>query len=89
MAIPKDAPHPDNAHKFIDYILEPQVVAKITSAVGYANAVPASREFISKDIESDPVVYPPEDIKLYSAPLVSAKYERERNRLWTRIKTGR
>jgi putrescine transport system substrate-binding protein len=89
MAIPKDAPHPDNAHKFIDYILEPQVVAKITTAVGYANAVPASREFISKEIESDPVVYPPADIKLYSAPLVGAKYERERNRLWTRIKTGR
>jgi putrescine transport system substrate-binding protein len=89
MAIPKDAPHPGNAHKFIDYILEPQVVAKITNAVGYANAVPASREFIDKDIESDPVVYPPADIRLYSAPLVSAKYERERNRLWTRIKTGR
>jgi putrescine transport system substrate-binding protein len=89
MAIPKDAPHPDNAHKFIDYILEPQVVAKITTAVGYANAVPASREFIAREIESDPVVYPPADIKLYSAPLVSAKYERERNRLWTRIKTGR
>jgi putrescine transport system substrate-binding protein len=89
MAIPKDAPHPDNAHKFIDYILEPQVVAKITTAVGYANAVPASREFIAKDIESDPVVYPPADVKLYSAPLVTPKYERERNRLWTRIKTGR
>jgi len=89
MAIPKDAPHPDNAHKFIDYLLEPKVVAAITSAVGYANAVPASREFIAKEIVNDPVVYPPADIKLYSAPLVTPKYERERNRLWTRIKTGR
>jgi putrescine transport system substrate-binding protein len=89
MAIPKDAPHPDNAHKFIDYILEPQVVAAITTAVGYANAVPASREFIPKAISDDPVVYPPADVKLYSAPLVTATYERERNRLWTRIKTGR
>jgi putrescine transport system substrate-binding protein len=89
MAIPKDAPHADNAHKFIDYLLEPKVVAAITTAVGYANAVPASREFIDKEIESDPVVYPPADIKLYSAPLVTPKYERERNRLWTRIKTGR
>jgi putrescine transport system substrate-binding protein len=89
MAIPKDAPHPDNAHAFIEYILEPQVIAKITTAVGYANAVLASREFIAKEIESDPVVYPSDDIRLYSAPLVSAKYERERNRLWTRIKTGR
>jgi putrescine transport system substrate-binding protein len=89
MAIPKDAPHPDNAHKFIDYLLEPQVVAAITTAVGYANAVPASRQFIPKEIGEDPVVYPPPDAKLYSAPLVTPKYERERNRLWTRIKTGR
>jgi putrescine transport system substrate-binding protein len=89
MAIPKDAPHPENAHAFINYLLEPKVVAAITTAVGYANAVPASREFIAREIESDPVVYPPANIKLYSAPLVTPKYERERNRLWTRIKTGR
>ena len=89
MAIPKDAPHPDNAHKFINYLLEPKVVAAITTAVGYANAVPASREFIPKEITEDPVVYPPPAVKLYTATLVTPKFERERNRLWTRIKTGR
>ncbi|HTM74420.1 MAG TPA: polyamine ABC transporter substrate-binding protein [Pseudolabrys sp.] len=89
MAIPKDAPHPDNAHKFINYLLEPKVVAAITTAVGYANAVPGSREFIPKEITGDPVVYPPPDVKLYTATLVTPKFERERNRLWTRIKTGR
>jgi putrescine transport system substrate-binding protein len=89
MAIPKDAPHPDNAHKFIDFLLEPKIVAAITSSVGYANAVPASREFIAKEINEDPVVYPPADAKLYTAALVTQKFERERNRLWTRIKTGR
>ena len=88
MAVPKDAPHPDNALRFIDYMLEPEVVAKITAAVGYANAVPASRAFIPKDILDDPVVYPPDDVKLYVQPLVTPEYERERNRLWTRIKTG-
>ncbi len=89
MAIPKDAPHPENAHKFIDFILEPKIIAAITAAVGYANAVPASRPFIPADIANDPVVYPPADAKLYSAVLETPKYERERNRLWTRIKTGR
>lgn len=89
MAVPKDAPHPDNALKFIDYILKPEVIGKITTAVGYANAVPASRAFIPKDILDDPVVYPPADVKLYVQPLVTPDYERERNRLWTRIKTGR
>jgi putrescine transport system substrate-binding protein len=89
MAVPKDAPHPGNAMKFIDYILEPEVIAKITAAVGYANAVPASRTFIPRNILDDPVVYPPDDVKLYVQPLVTPDYERERNRLWTRIKTGR
>jgi putrescine transport system substrate-binding protein len=89
MAIPRDAPHPDNAHKFINYLLEPKVVAAITTAVGYANAVPASRQFIPKEITEDPVVYPPANVKLYTATLVTPKFERERNRLWTRIKTGR
>lgn len=89
MAIPKDAPHPDNAHKFINYILTPKVVADITAAVGYANAVPASLEFVPADIKNDPVVFPPEDAKLYTPALVTPAYERARNRLWTSIKAGK
>ena len=89
MAIPKDAPHASNAHKFIDFLLEPKNIAAITAAVGYANAVPTSREFIPAEIVNDPVVYPPADQKLYTAVLETPKFERERNRLWTRIKTGR
>ncbi len=89
MAIPKDAPHPENAQKFINYLLEPKVVAEITTAVGYANAVPASLEFISDEIKNDPTVFPPPDAKLYTPALATQSYERSRNRLWTRIKAGR
>jgi putrescine transport system substrate-binding protein len=89
MAIPKDAPHPENAQKFIDYLLEPKVVAAITAAVGYANAVPASLQFVPDEIKNDPVVFPPADAKLYTPALVTSQYERARNRLWTRIKAGR
>lgn len=89
MAIPKDAPHPENAQKFINYILEPKVVAAITEVVGYANAVPTSLAFVPDAIKNDPVVFPPADAKLYTPALVTSKYERQRNRLWTRIKAGR
>ena len=89
MAIPKDAPHPDNAHRFINYILTPKVVADITTEVGYANAVPASLEFVPAEIRNDPVVFPPEDAKLYTPVLATPAYERARNRLWTRIKAGK
>jgi len=89
MAIPKDAPHPDNAHKFINYLLSPKVVADITAAVGYANAVPASLEHVPAEIRNDPVVFPPQDAKLYTPVLATPAYERARNRLWTRIKAGK
>jgi putrescine transport system substrate-binding protein len=89
VAIPKDAPHPENAQKFLNYLLEPKVVADITTAVGYANAVPASLEFIPDEIKNDPVVFPPSDAKLYTPALATQSYERSRNRLWTRIKAGR
>lgn len=89
MAIPKDAPHPDNAHKFINYLLTPKVVADITAAVGYANAVPASLQFVPDDIKNDPVVFPPAEVKLYTPALATPTYERTRNRLWTRIKAGK
>jgi putrescine transport system substrate-binding protein len=89
MAIPKDAPHPENAQKFINYLLEPKVVADVTTAVGYANAVTASREFIPDEIKNDPVVFPPSDAKLYTPAVATQSYERLRNRLWTRIKAGR
>ncbi len=89
MAISKEAPQPEHAQKFINYILEPKVIAAITEAVGYANAVPASLQFVAKEIRDDPVVYPPADVKLYTPSLVSSNYERERNRVWTRIKAGR
>ncbi len=77
MAIPKDAPHPDNAHKFINYIPTPKVVADITAAVGYANAVqrPRSNSFRPRS-GSDPVVFPPDDAKLYTPSLVTPAYER-------------
>lgn len=89
MAIPKDAPHPENALMFINYLLDPKVAADITTAVGYANAVPASLEFIADEIKKDPVVFPPADAKLYTPALQTQAYERARNRLWTRIKAGR
>ncbi len=60
MAIPKDAKHPDNAHKFIDYILRPEVHASLTNAVFYANPNKASLKFVEPAIANDPAVFPNE-----------------------------
>ncbi len=90
LAIPADAPHADNAHKFINYILEPKVVAAITNTVFYANPNPASLEFVDEEVKSNPSIYPPAETlaKGFSLKAHSPDYEEVLTRTWTRIKTG-
>jgi putrescine transport system substrate-binding protein len=91
MAIPADAPNPENAHAFIDFILRPENVAAITNYVFYPNAVPASLEFIDEAIREDESIYPPEEVmaNLFPSPVYDAATDRIMTRLWTRVRTGR
>ena len=57
MAIPKDAPHPQNALKWINYILRPEVDAGLTNKVFYANPNPASRKFVSPKLADNPTLF--------------------------------
>ncbi|MDO8606445.1 MAG: extracellular solute-binding protein [Phaeospirillum sp.] len=90
-AIPADAPHPDNAHAFIDFLLQPEIMAAITNTTGYANAVTASKPFVKNEILNDPVIYPPAEVvaKEFQVPPAELAKERERTRIWTTVKTGR
>jgi putrescine transport system substrate-binding protein len=90
LAIPEDAPHPDNAHAFIDYILRPRVIAAITNAVSYPNPNLAATQFVDPAIRDDPSIYPPRSVeKLFYIDLPAPRaYERARTRAWTRVKSG-
>jgi putrescine transport system substrate-binding protein len=90
MAIPVDAPNPENAHAFINFILRPDVIADITNYVFYPNAVPASLEYVDDEIAEDPSIYPPEEVmaKLFPSPVYDARTDRVMTRLWTRVRTG-
>lgn len=90
MAVPKDAPHPENALKFIDYILRPRVIAGITDAVGYPNPNLAATALVKPAIRNDPEIYPPQVVRqrFYILTPAPAAYERARTRAWTRLKTG-
>ncbi len=90
MAIPADAPHPGNALKFIDYILRPEVAAKISDAVAYANPNQAATKLVDPKLANDPNIYPSADVRarLFFDKPVTPEYERLRTRAWTRIKTG-
>jgi putrescine transport system substrate-binding protein len=90
LAIPKDAPDAAEAHELINYLLRPDVAAKNTNYVSYANGdVPS--QLIDKSILDDRTIYPDATAmaKLYTIIAHDQKTQRLINRMWTRIKTGR
>lgn len=91
LAIPKDAPHPDAALALINFVLDPKVMADITNYVAYANAVPESLRYVHEEIKNDTTIFPTPEVRnrLFVQRVLSADAERERNRAWTRIKSGR
>lgn len=91
MAIPADAPHPNNAHLWINYILRPEVHASLSNKVFYANPNTASMKFVRKDIANNKTVFlSDEDKKRMTAPeAVPADIRRLVTRTYTKFKTGR
>ena len=91
LAIPKDAKSAADAHGLINYLLKPEVAAKNSNHVSYANGNAASRPLIDKAILEDKSIYPDEATmrSLYTINAHDQKTQRVMNRLWTRIKTGR
>jgi putrescine transport system substrate-binding protein len=91
LAIPKDASHVAEAHVFIDFLLRPEVAAKNSNLVAYANGNLASQKFIDEAVFGDKSVYPdPATMgRLYTVSARDQKSQRFVNRLWTKVKTGR
>jgi putrescine transport system substrate-binding protein len=91
LAIPADAPHPRNALLFINYLLQPDVAAKNSNLVKYANINTASTPLLIDAVKGDPNIYPPPDVqaKLMPEPVRSQEYQRLLTRTWTRFKTGK
>jgi len=88
--IPADAPHPLAAHKFLNFILEPRVIAAITNHIHYANDNQAANAYVDPQILNDPAVYPTPamEARLYQSREAGPALERLRTRTWTRIKSN-
>src|SRR4029077_8411017 len=78
LLIPADAPHPRAAHEFLNYILEPKVIAAITNEIHSANDNPPSTPYVAPAILNDPAVYPPPatEARLYVSAEASPALER-------------
>jgi putrescine transport system substrate-binding protein len=90
LAIPKDAPDPDSAYAFMNYMMTPQVIADVSNFKRYANANAASQPFVSPAVKDDPGIYPPPEqmIKLALQLADSPEQTRAVTRVWQKFKTG-
>lgn len=91
LAIPRDAPNPNEAHALIDFLLRPDVAAKNSNMVAYANGNNSSQVLLDKVVLEDRSIYPDAETRksLYVLRARDQRTQRVMNRIWTRIKTGR
>ena len=89
--IPKDAPNPAAAHRFIDFMLRPEVIARASNYTHYANANARATKLLDAEVRDDPNVYPPAEVqkRLFVTTTKDQALLREVNRQWTRVLTGR
>lgn len=90
LVIPAGAPHVDAAHRFINYLMEPAVIAAVTNASRFANANRDADALVDPAVRNDPAVYPPthERTRLHLVPAESQEYARLRSRMWIRVLTN-
>lgn len=89
-AIPADAPHPDEAYAFINFMIDPKIAAENSNYVYYANGNKGSQEFLNEDVIGDTAIYPDEETmkRLFTLTPYDPKVQRVVTRLWTKIKSG-
>jgi len=90
LAIPKDAPDPDSAYAYLNYIMTPKVIADISNFKRYANANAASQPLVLASVKDDPGIYPPPEQRQKLAVQLadSADQTRAITRVWQKFKTG-
>jgi len=91
LAIPADAKHPQNAHAFIDYLMDPQVAANNSNFVNYANGNAKSLAMVDDKVKNDPGIYPTAEVKakLFPSLAYSEDFTRLMTRMWTKFTTGK
>jgi len=91
LAIPADAKHPQNAHAFIDYLMDPQVAANNSNFVNYANGNAKSFAMVNDTVKNDPGIYPTPEVKakLFPSLAYSEDFTRQMTRMWTKFTTGK
>lgn len=88
-AIPADAPHPDNAHRLIDFLMEPAIAAENSNAIRFPNGNAAAQPMLQPEL-TNASIFPSRELaaRLIPERAKSEAYVRLRTRVWTRFRTG-
>ena len=89
-AVLADAPHPEEAFAFINFMLDPEIAARNSNYLYYANGNKDSQKFLQEDVRGDPAIYPPKETfdKLFTTTPNDFRVQRVVTRLWSSITTG-
>uniref|UniRef100_A4XZN3 Putrescine-binding periplasmic protein n=1 Tax=Ectopseudomonas mendocina (strain ymp) TaxID=399739 RepID=A4XZN3_ECTM1 len=89
MAIPADAPNPEAARAFIDFMLQPEAIAELSNALFFANANAAATPLLDEAVSGDPDIYPPAAVRerLFPEQVQGPREQRQRTRLWTAFRS--
>ncbi|MBB1520929.1 polyamine ABC transporter substrate-binding protein [Aquipseudomonas guryensis] len=90
VAMPADAPNEAAGYAFMNYLLQPEVMAGISNHVHYANGNAKADGLVDPALKADNKVYPPADVlsKLYTLQAMPLKIDRVRTRIWSKVKSG-
>ncbi|WP_349736114.1 polyamine ABC transporter substrate-binding protein [Pseudomonas jessenii] len=90
VVMPKNAPHERNGYAYMNYLLEPKVIANISNSIHYANPNSAADAFVDPAVKQDLAIYPPKNVmdKLFTVEDLPAAIARLSTRLWTKLKTN-
>lgn len=90
MAIPADAKNVEEAHEFLNYMMRPEVIAKASNYVYYANGNEASKPMLDEAVLTDPAIYPSADAiaNLFTVTAAAPRQQRLLTRTWTKVLTG-
>jgi putative spermidine/putrescine transport system substrate-binding protein/putrescine transport system substrate-binding protein len=91
MVMPRNAPHPDEAYAYMNYLLQPKVIAHISDSIRYANPNQSANSLIDKSLLDNRAIYPERGVmdKLFTVEELPFKITRLTTRIWTKVKTGK
>ena len=90
LAMPADAPHAEAALKFLNYIMDPKVIADTVNTIYVRSGNADAGPFTKPEIQNDPAIFPPAELekKTFAISPSTSEIDRLRTRLWTKVKTG-